>query len=164
MKKLLSLIMVSTMYASVCAKTVSADFKYRLYQGENGLSIYVWWDGTEDQKDLITLCRSLRKSPVLSFFDGYNRLVARNVKCGDPINTLSIPAAATLKVKQTFVSGRPGEIQLTTTDATWFPECNGDDSPDLTALDLFGKLGFPKKLVRKHDPGYSRWVADSQMT
>jgi hypothetical protein len=114
----------------------------------------------EPNSELVVLRKRLRRWKLVSRSVS-GELVARNSGFGDRHNTICIPAAATLKVKQKFVSGRAGEMTFNPYANELVPACCKNASVGMTALFCDGQLRFSEDIGRQYDPGYRKWFLRS---
>jgi hypothetical protein len=160
MKKLLSLIIASTLCLGACAPQVSAEFKLAIHQVENELELVINWNGTEIDRDLIKLYRDLRESDLVSR-EINGELVARNAAYGDPLNTVYVPATVVLHVKDAHIQGEPGELKLNTGDKSFVPEGCECASVGMIAMHCLDVLNFSKDDADDVDQDFWQWVLRS---
>ncbi|MDR1253724.1 MAG: hypothetical protein LBJ95_01740 [Oscillospiraceae bacterium] len=155
MKKLLSLIIASAIGVGAWAPMASADFKVDADREDSVLLIKVSWDGTESETDLVRLHRLVRELPAVSQCVN-GQLVARSQEM------LAVPVLVTFRVKNEFVEGQPGQIELNPDDDESVPEGCRCTGPYTKIRFCIGELGFTKANLKKYDPDYKIWLKTSE--
>jgi hypothetical protein len=161
MKGVLSLIIASTLCISACATQVSAEFVIRSGRHRDGIHYRVYWNGSENETDLVKLYRYIRRSDSVSWFE-HGHTYARKIRSGDHYNTVHVPAVVTLNVQLSMIPGHPGGLRLKTGDLEFVPDIYRFGSVYSVAMNCTNALGLSQRVWQEYDPGYMDWLRRSR--